>query len=128
MSIIKEFQEFAVKGNAVDMAVGIVIGAAFTGIVTSLVNDIIMPPIGYALGGADFVNLQFVLKEAVGVVPAVAIKYGAFINKIINFIIVALCMFTVVKGMNHMKTFTPPTYPFGKKPAVNPPPAPPKAA
>ena len=122
MSIIKEFQEFAVKGNAVDMAVGIVIGAAFTGIVTSMVNDIIMPPIGYALGGTDFTNLQIILKEAVGETPAVSIKYGAFINKVINFIVVALCMFSVVKGMNNLSKFQPPVLPFGKKPPATPPP------
>src|SRR5262245_43320496 len=122
MSIIKEFQDFAVKGNAVDMAVGIVIGAAFTGIVNSLVNDIIMPPIGYALGGTDFANLQIILKAAVGETPAVAIKYGVFINKIINFIVVALSMFTVVKGMNHMTKLQPPVLPFGKRPAATPPP------
>lgn len=102
MSIIKEFQEFAVKGNAIDMAVGIVIGAAFGGVVNSIVSDIIMPPIGYAIGGVDFANLQFVLKEAVGDTPAVAIKYGLFINKLINFLVVAFSMFMVVKAMNRL--------------------------
>ncbi len=102
MSIIKEFQEFAVKGNVVDMAVGIIIGAAFGNIVNSMVNDIVMPPIGYLIGGVDFSNLQIVLKEAVGATPAVAIKYGLFINKVINFIVVAFSMFLVIKGMNHL--------------------------
>ncbi len=102
MSIIKEFQEFAVKGNAVDMAVGLIIGAAFGGIVNSLVNDIIMPPIGYMIGGVDFGNLEMVLKAAVGITPAVSIKYGMFINKVINFLVVAFSMFMVVKGMNKL--------------------------
>lgn len=99
MSIVKEFREFAIKGNAVDMAVGIVIGAAFGGIVNSMVNDIIMPPIGYLIGGVDFANLEIVLKEAVGTAPAVTIKYGMFINKIINFVVVAFSMFIVVRLM-----------------------------
>ncbi len=103
MSIIKEFQEFAVKGNAVEMAVGIIIGAAFGGVVNSLVNDIVMPPLGYVIGGVDFANLTVVLKEAVETTPAVAIKYGLFINKVINFCVVAFCMFIVVKSMNHLK-------------------------
>ena len=107
MSIIKEFQEFAVKGNAVDMAVGIVIGAAFGNVVNSIVTDIIMPPIGFAIGGVDFANLEFVLKHAAGTVPAVSIKYGLFINKLINFIIVAFSMFIVVKGMNHLSKGIP---------------------
>ena len=103
MSIIKEFQEFAVKGNAVDMAVGIVIGAAFGGVVNSLVNDIFMPPLGFIIGGVDFANLEIVIKQAVGTTPAVTIKYGMFINTIINFLVVAFCMFIVVKAMNHLK-------------------------
>jgi len=103
VSIVSEFKEFAVKGNAVDMAVGIVIGAAFGGIVTSMVSDIIMPPLGYIIGGVDFANLEIVLKEAVGTTPAVSIKYGLFINKLINFIIVAFSLFIVVKAMNHLK-------------------------
>lgn len=103
MSIITEFKEFAIKGNAVDMAVGIVIGAAFGGVVSSMVSDIIMPPLGYIIGGVDFANLEIVLKEAVGTAPAVSIKYGAFINKLINFTIVAFSLFIVVKAMNHLK-------------------------
>ncbi len=102
MSIVKEFQEFAVKGNVVDMAVGVIIGAAFGGIVTSLVNDVVMPPIGYMLGGVDFANLQVVLKEAVGDQAAVSIKYGMFINKVINFMLVTFSMFVVIKGMNNL--------------------------
>ena len=106
MSIIKEFREFAVKGDAVDMAVGIVIGASFGSIVTSIVNDIIMPPIGLLLGGVDFKNLKIVMKPAttdVPPLPAVTLNYGAFINTVINFIIVAFSIFIVVKLLNTLK-------------------------
>jgi len=103
MSIIKEFKEFAVKGNAVDMAVGIIIGAAFGKIVSSLVNDMIMPPIGLLLGGADFSNLAVILKEATLSEPAVTLKYGLFINNVIDFLIVAFSIFLVVKGINTLK-------------------------
>ena len=103
MSIIKEFKEFAVKGNAVDMAVGIIIGAAFGKIVSSLVTDVIMPPIGLLLGGVDFKNLAVTLKEAVGEAPAVLLRYGLFINNVIDFLIVAFVIFMVVKGINSLK-------------------------
>ncbi len=103
MSIVKEFKEFAVKGDAVDMAVGIVIGASFGKIVTSLVSDVIMPPIGLLLGGVDFKNLKIILKEAAGSVPAVTLNYGQFISTTIDFLIVAFCIFLVVKGINHLK-------------------------
>jgi large conductance mechanosensitive channel len=106
MSIIKEFKEFAVKGNAVDMAVGIVIGASFGTIVNSLVNDIIMPPIGLLLGGVDFKNLKIILKAAtldVPPVPAVTLNYGQFINTVINFLIVAFSIFIVVRCMYALK-------------------------
>lgn len=103
MKVIKEFQQFAMRGNVVDMAVGIIIGAAFGKIITSLVEDILMPPIGYLMGGMDFSNLKIIIKEAVGNTPAVAIKYGAFINVIINFTIVAFAMFMLIKGMNSLK-------------------------
>ena len=106
MSIIKEFKEFAVKGDAVDMAVGIVIGASFSKIVTSLVSDVIMPPIGLLLGGVDFKNLKFVLKAATVDTPAVTMNYGQFINTTIDFVIVAFCIFLVVKGINHLKKGT----------------------
>lgn len=107
MGMLKEFKEFAVKGNVVDMVVGIIIGAAFGKVVTSLVNDVIMPPIGMALGGVDFKNLQAVLKEATtsaagDQIPAVAIRYGMFINTAIDFLIVAFCIFLVVKVMNRV--------------------------
>jgi large conductance mechanosensitive channel len=107
MSILKEFKEFAVKSDAVDMAVGIVIGAAFGKTVTSLVNDIIMPPIGLLLGGVDFKDLELVLKKA-GItatgmqIPAVTIKYGLFVNTLIDFVIIALSIFIVIKLMNRI--------------------------
>ncbi len=103
MSLIKEFKEFAVKGDAVDMAVGIVIGASFGKIVSSLVGDVIMPPIGMLLGGVDFKNLKFTLKAATLEVPAVTLNYGQFINNVIDFLIVAFAIFMVVKGINHLK-------------------------
>lgn len=103
MGIIKEFQEFAVKGNMVDMAVGIIMGGAFGTIVNSLVNDIIMPPIGLAIGGIDFSKLSLVLKPAEGDVAAVAINYGKFINSGISFIIVAWALFMLIKAMNTLK-------------------------
>lgn len=108
MGMMKEFKEFAMRGNVLDMAVGIVIGGAFGKIITSLVNDVIMPPIGIILGGVDFTNLKFVLKEAVTegdavVSEAVAISYGSFINTIVQFIIVAFSIFMVIKAMNSAK-------------------------
>jgi large conductance mechanosensitive channel len=106
MSIIKEFKEFAVKGNAVDMAVGIIIGAAFGSIVNSLVNDVIMPPIGVLLGGTDFSNLAATLKAATLTSPAVVLKYGKFINTVINFLIVAFSVFLMVKAINTLKKKT----------------------
>ena len=103
MSIVKEFKEFAVKGDAVDMAVGIIIGAAFGKIVSSLVTDVIMPPLGLLLGGVDFSTLALILKAATVDQPAVTLKYGLFINNVINFIIVAFSIFMVVKGINTLK-------------------------
>jgi len=103
MSIIKEFKEFAVKGDAVDMAVGIVIGASFGKIVSSLVSDVLMPPIGLLLGGVDFKNLKLTLKAATLEAPAVTLNYGQFINTVIDFLIVAFSIFIVVKGINALK-------------------------
>ena len=103
MSMIKEFKEFAVKGNAIDMAVGVVVGVAFGKIVDSLVKDVIMPPIGVILGGTDFSNLGIILKAATGDEPAVLLKYGLFINNIFDFLIVAFTLFMVVKSINHLK-------------------------
>jgi large conductance mechanosensitive channel len=103
MSVIQEFKEFAVKGNVVDMAVGIIIGAAFSKIVSSFVGDVIMPPIGVLLGGVDFSDLAFILKDAVGDAPAVVIAYGNFIQTIINFTIIAFSIFMAVKLINRLK-------------------------
>lgn len=103
MNMIKEFKEFAVKGNVVDMAIGIIIGAAFGKIITSLVGDVIMPPIGVVLGGVDFSNLSIVVQEAIDKKPAVVISYGKFLQTIIDFTIVAFAMFMAVKGMNSLK-------------------------
>ena len=103
MSMMKEFKAFAMRGNVIDMAVGIVIGAAFGKIVASLVADVIMPPIGILLGGVDFSSLTLVIKEATDVAEAVTIKYGVFINTIVQFLIVAFAIFMVIKGINSMK-------------------------
>jgi len=105
MSIIKEFKEFAVKGNVIDLAVGVIIGAAFGKIVTSLVNDIIMPPIGYLTGGIDFADKVWVIKEgdATKEIADVSVKYGQFLNTMIQFLIVAFCIFLIVKAINTMK-------------------------
>ena len=103
MSILKEFKDFAVKGNAVDMAVGIVIGVAFGEIVTALVAGVIMPPIGVLLGGVDFSSLAYVVKDAVGAAPAVVISYGKFIQTVVDFTIIAFAIFMVVKGINSLK-------------------------
>nr|WP_144405935.1 large-conductance mechanosensitive channel protein MscL [Kangiella geojedonensis] len=101
--MMSEFKKFAMKGNVVDMAVGIVIGAAFGKIVSSFVNDILMPPIGMLIGGVDFSDLAFTLQEAVGEEAAVTINYGSFIQTALDFIIIAFAIFMVVKGMNRMK-------------------------
>jgi large conductance mechanosensitive channel len=114
MSLITEFKKFAVRGNVVDLAVGVIIGASFTGIVTSLVNDVIMPPIGLALGGVDFSNFFLVLKgdHAVDTLAAakaakdVTINYGIFINAVINFLIVAFVLFLALRQLN--KLVSPP--------------------
>ena len=103
MGMMSEFKKFAMKGNVVDMAVGIVIGAAFGKIVSSFVNDILMPPIGMMIGGVDFSQLSYTLKEAVGETAAVTINYANFIQTALDFIIIAFAIFMVVKGMNRMK-------------------------
>ncbi len=103
MSMMKEFRDFAMRGNVVDMAVGIVIGAAFGKIVTSFVNDVLMPPIGIALGGVDFSDLAVTLKAASGDVAAVTLNYGSFIQTVVDFVIIAFAIFMVVKAMNSMK-------------------------
>jgi len=103
MSLLKEFQEFAVKGNMVDMAVGIIIGGAFGKIISSLVSDVIMPPLGLLIGGVDFSELAFVIKQAEGEAEAVMLRYGLFINNLIDFTIIAFAIFMVIKAMNRLK-------------------------
>ena len=103
MGMMQEFREFAVKGNAVDMAVGIITGAAFGKIVSSVVDDVVMPPIGLMLGGVDFSDLKLTLKDAVGDVPAVTLNWGTFIQTCINFAIIAFAVFLLVKAINSLK-------------------------
>ena len=120
MGFLKEFKEFAVKGNVMDMAVGVIIGGAFGKIVTSVVNDIIMPPVGLLIGGVDFSDMKLTLKQAVldaagaVVTPAVTWNYGAFVQQVVDFTILAFCVFLMVKLMNRLT----------KKPAPAPAPAP----
>ncbi|MFO7723695.1 MAG: large-conductance mechanosensitive channel protein MscL [Bacteroidales bacterium] len=108
MSFIKEFKTFAVKGNMMDMAVGIIIGAAFGKIITSLVNDIIMPPLGALLGGVNFTDLKIPIKgeytnEAGELIAAVTLNYGNFIQTAVDFLIIAFAIFMVIKWMNRLK-------------------------
>lgn len=107
MKFFSEFKEFAIKGNVVDMAVGVIIGAAFGKIVTSLVNDIIMPVIGVLTGGVNFSDYKFVIKDAVTqgeeVIPEVAITWGAFVQAIVDFLIVAFCIFLAIKAINRLR-------------------------
>lgn len=114
MSMIKEFKEFAMRGNVIDLAVGIIIGGAFGKVVSSIVSDVIMPPIGLALGGVDFSDLAVTLKAEVGAEPAVLLRYGLFIQSIVDFLIVAFAIFMVIKAMNSLKR---------KKEVAPPPPA-----
>jgi large conductance mechanosensitive channel len=121
MSIAKEFKEFAMKGNVVDMAVGIIIGAAFGKIISSFVNDVLMPPLGLLIGGVDFTDLTITLKsasvdQAGDAISAVTLNYGTFVQTAIDFLIVAFAIFLLVKAINKLK----------KKEAVAPPPAPPE--
>ncbi len=103
MGMLNEFKEFAMRGNVVDMAVGIVIGAAFGKIVSSFVNDVVMPPLGVVIGGVDFTNLAVTLKEAAGETEAVTLNYGMFIQTVFDFTIVAFAIFMVIRAMNSMK-------------------------
>ena len=107
MSMMSEFKEFAIKGNAVDMAVGIVIGAAFGKIVSSFVADIIMPPIGMLLGGVNFTELVWTLSEATAEAEAVTVNYGTFFQSVLDFVIIAWAIFMVVRQMNKMKKEEP---------------------
>ena len=117
MSLLTEFKKFAVRGNVVDLAVGVIIGASFTGIITSLVNDVLMPPVGLALGGVDFANFFLVLKgdssvetlAAAKAAKAVTLNYGLFINAVINFLIVAFLLFLLLRQLN--KLVAPPAAP-----------------
>jgi len=103
MSMLKEFREFAIKGNVADMAIGIIIGGAFGKIITSVVSDILMPPLGLLMGGLDFKDKFIVLRAAVGDAKAITLNYGLFINTVVDFTIVAFAMFLVIKGMNAMR-------------------------
>ena len=113
MAFVKEFKEFAMRGNVVDLAVGVVIGAAFGAIVTSLVKDVIMPPIGYITGGVDFSDKKIVFKQAdpAHKVLETSLHYGNFINAIIQFLIIAFCIFIVVKAINSLKKQEEPPLP-----------------
>ena len=107
MSFLREFKEFAVKGNAVDMALGIILGTAFNKVVNSIVNDVLMPPIGLLIGGVEFKHLALILRPARtaadgAALPAVAIRYGLLVNTLIEFLIIALTVFVVVKIMNRI--------------------------
>ena len=103
MGMMTEFKKFAVRGNVMDMAVGIIIGAAFGKIVSAFVNGVMMPPLGVLIGGVDFSDLAYTIKEAAGDAPAVVIAYGSFLQTLIDFIIIAFAVFMVVKAMNSMK-------------------------
>jgi large conductance mechanosensitive channel len=103
MKIIQEFKSFAMRGNVIDMAVGIIIGAAFGKIVSSLVSDVLMPPIGLLLGGIDFSDLAITLKSAEANQPAVLLKYGLFVNTVIDFLIIAFAIFALIKSINSLK-------------------------
>jgi large conductance mechanosensitive channel len=112
--MFEEFKKFAMRGNVIDLAVGVVIGAAFTGIVNSLVKDIIMPPIGWAMGGIDFSNFFFTVKGAAfntladaQKAGAVTINYGAFVNTLINFLVVAAALFFLIRAINKVQTPPP---------------------
>ena len=115
MSFVQEFKEFAVRGNVIDMAVGVIVGTAFGKIVSSFVSDVVMPPIGVLLGGVNFSDLAFTIKEVAGPSPAVVMAYGKFTQTVIDFVIIAFVIFTVVRLINSPK-----------KKAEAPPPAPSK--
>ena len=101
-SLFNEFKQFVARGNVIDLAVGVIMGAAFTAIVNSLVNGVVMPLVGYAIGGVNFTDFKIVLNPAVGETPEVAILYGGFIQQIINFFIVALVVFMILKAINKL--------------------------
>ena len=99
---ITEFKEFALKGNVLDLAIGVIIGGAFNKIVSSLVNDIIMPPIGAITGGVDFKDLKYILKPQIGDIPAVTLNYGAFIQNVVDFLIIAFSIFIFIKVVSKL--------------------------
>src|SRR3954447_24722687 len=103
MPMLKEFKEFVARGNVMDLAVGVVMGAAFGKIVTSLVGDLIMPPLGVAIGGVNFAHLRIVLREPMNNQPAVSLNYGAFLQNILDFLIIAMAIFALVKLINRLK-------------------------
>ena len=107
MSVLKEFKEFAVKGNVVDLAIAVIIGAAFGKIVTSFVGDIVMPPLGLLIGGVNFTDLAVTLKPASGQTPAVVWAYGKFLQAVFDFTIIAFAIFLAVKGINRLKREQP---------------------
>lgn len=111
MGLLQEFKEFAVKGNVVDMAVGVIIGGAFGKIVASAVEDIVMPPLGLMLGGVDFSDLAVLLKDAVDDKPAVMLRYGKFLQMVLDFTIMAFAVFMMVRAMNRLKQAPPPSIP-----------------
>jgi len=115
MRILEEFKEFAMRGNVVDMAVGIIIGSAFGKIVSSLVQDVIMPPIGLIMGNVDFSNLVITLRDKTESAEAITLKYGVFINTILDFTIVAFAIFMLIKQMNRLKEEAPPAEPATKE-------------
>lgn len=112
--LLNEFKQFAVRGNAVDLAVAVIIGGAFGKIVTSVVNDLIMPPIGLLIGNVDFSQKRFVLREATDALPAITMNYGVFVNTVLDFTIVAACVFLLVRVVNKMKTAPPAATPTTK--------------
>jgi large conductance mechanosensitive channel len=120
MKVFREFKEFAIKGNVVDLAVGVIIGAAFGKVVTSVVGDVLMPPLGFLIGGVSFAHLKLVLKEAEGTSAAVTLNYGAFLQTIFDFMLVAIAVFVLVKGINRLKASLvhPPAPPAGPTPEV----------
>lgn len=122
MGMIDEFKQFAMRGNVVDLAVGVIMGAAFAPIVSTLVEKVIMPPIGFIAGGIDFSQKKILIQTAneAAKIPEVAIQYGSFINAIINFLITAFAIFLLVKGINNMKER------FEREKAAAPPPPPPR--
>jgi large conductance mechanosensitive channel len=115
MQVLKEFKEFAVRGNVVDMAVGIIIGSAFGKIVSSLVQDVIMPPIGLIMGNVDFSTLAIILRAKTEIAEAITLKYGVFINTILDFTIVAFAVFMLIKQINRLKKEAPPAEPATKE-------------